>query len=660
MKNNVMKILLVGILLFCFIGAVSASDNMAELMDSDDLGDFDDDSLGVSDSEIMENIDDGILFDDSGSEIADDDEKPSEIYINNSREESGDGLSPETAYKSFDYYTFDKVAVNGTIHLSEGNYVVPTGGQEYNTNYNVVGQEGTVINSFWFDGGSTYCNFNLTLTFINVTFEVPSVSEVSFPEVNDGIYMERLIYYGISMDGRDFNFINCTFINTSLVSGVHQHAEPNRDGVTDVCTATFENCKFLNYTYDPDVKYYNVSLFEDFVYPTIEYETTSMITNFECSKFIFNNCLFDNVSCDAIVDSYGGNVDNYGRVDGVYIYNSTFSNCDINGVVKARQASNIVISKCISDFPASPDIPVTSPFYINSTADRPVINTTLEVVASGNSLIITLTDESNKPLVDVEIEVVTNGRVSYEYTNEDGKIVLSNLSGNYSFEISYPGDEYEGYTPASVNKTFSFAETNDNGTNNSEIAPAKIATKLTAPKVTAVYNVAKKLVITLKDASGKVLANKKVTVKVGSITKTLATNKNGQVSLNVATLVPNTYTATIIFKEDANYKGSSLSSKVTVSKGAAKLAAKAKTFKVKAKTKKLSVTLKDSKNRALKGKKLTIKVNGKTYTAKTNKNGVATFKITKLSKKGTYKSKIVFKGDKWYKSVSKVVKIKAK
>ncbi|WP_295618121.1 Ig-like domain-containing protein [uncultured Methanobrevibacter sp.] len=658
MKNNGMKILLVGLLLFCFIGTVSASDNMAELMYSDDLGDFDDDSLGIRDSEIMENIDDDILFDDSDSEIAEDDEKPSEIYINNSKEESGDGLSPETAYKSFDYYTFDKVAVNGTIHLSEGNYGVPNGGQEYNTNYNVVGQEGTVINSFWFDGW--YVNFNQTLTFINVTFEVPSVGEASFPELNDGIYTDRLIHYGISCDGRDFNFINCTFINTSLVSGWYQHAQPNRDGVTDVCTATFENCKFLNYTYDSNVEYYNVTMYGGFVYPVYEYETTSMITNFECSKFIFNNCLFDNVSSDAIVDSYGGNVDNYGRVDGVYIYNSTFGNCDTNGIVKARQASNIVISKCISDFPTSPDIPVVAPFYINSTADRPVINTSLNVVASGNSLIITLTDESNNPLVDVEIEVVTNGRVSYEYTNENGKIVLSNFVGKYSFEISYPGDEYEGYTPASVNKTFSFMETSDNGTNDSEILPIKIATKLIAPKVSAVYNVAKKIVITLKDANGKALVNKKVTVKVGSIRKTLTTNNKGQVSLNVATLVPKTYTAAISFNGDDLYKASSASAKIVISKGVTKLVAKAKTFKVKAKAKKFAVTLKDSKNRALKGKKITIKVNSKTYKATTNKKGVATFKITKLSKKGTYKSKIVFKGDKWYKGVSKVIKIKSK
>ena len=178
--------------------------------------------------------------------------------------------------------------------------------------------------------------------------------------------------------------------------------------------------------------------------------------------------------------------------------------------------------------------------------------------------------------------------------------------------------------------------------------------------MTANYNIAKNLVVTLKDSNNKALANKKVIVKVGSISKVLTTDSKGQVSLNVATLVPKTYTASISYAGDENYKSSSISSKVTVSKGVSKLIAKAKTFKAKVKTKKFSVTLKDSKNRVLKGKKLTIKVKGKTYTATTNKKGVATFKITKLSKKGTYKSKIVFKGDKWYKAISKTVKIKIK
>ena len=46
------------------------------------------------------------------------------------------------------------------------------------------------------------------------------------------------------------------------------------------------------------------------------------------------------------------------------------------------------------------------------------------------------------------------------------------------------------------------------------------------------------------------------------------------------------------------------------------------------------VSLKDNKGKVMKGKKVTLKVNGKTFSAKTNAKGVATFKITKLTKVG--------------------------
>lgn len=87
------------------------------------------------------------------------------------------------------------------------------------------------------------------------------------------------------------------------------------------------------------------------------------------------------------------------------------------------------------------------------------------------------------------------------------------------------------------------------------------------------------------------------------------------------------------------------------------LAAPNKTFKKTQKTKKYTVTLKIDKKAAA-NKTVKLKVNNKTYSAKTNAKGQATFKITKLNKKGTFKATVSYKGEP--KNISKTVKITVK
>ena len=56
-------------------------------------------------------------------------------------------------------------------------------------------------------------------------------------------------------------------------------------------------------------------------------------------------------------------------------------------------------------------------------------------------------------------------------------------------------------------------------------------------------------------------------------------------------------------------------------------------------------------------RRLYLKVNGKTYAAKTNSKGKATFKITKLTKKGKFTAVVTYNGNKYYKKVTKKTKI---
>ena len=99
---------------------------------------------------------------------------------------------------------------------------------------------------------------------------------------------------------------------------------------------------------------------------------------------------------------------------------------------------------------------------------------------------------------------------------------------------------------------------------------------------------------------------------------------------------------------------------IVIKKAASKITAKAKTFKSAAKTKKYEITLKNNKGQAIKNVKVTLKVNGKTYTAKTNSYGKATFNIKNLTKKGKHTAKIQFAGNGYYKasSASKTITIK--
>lgn len=165
---------------------------------------------------------------------------------------------------------------------------------------------------------------------------------------------------------------------------------------------------------------------------------------------------------------------------------------------------------------------------------------------------------------------------------------------------------------------------------------------------------------TLKDADGNVLANKTVKVTLNGNVYTTTTNENGTGSVVISLGVAKKYNLNVFFMGDNDYKGSTAAAKITVTKKKTTLkAAKTKyTFKAKAKSKVIKATLKTSNKYLKTGKKVTIKIKGKTYTAKTGKNGAIKLNIKQLTKKGTYKAIIKFAGDSTYKaSSSKTIKI---
>ena len=226
-----------------------------------------------------------------------------------------------------------------------------------------------------------------------------------------------------------------------------------------------------------------------------------------------------------------------------------------------------------------------------------------------------------------------------QINNGKATLTLKDLEpGNYTVTASYNGDKNLNASTSNA-VTFSIAE----------VYPI-----LTAKDLTKTYGTSNKFVVNLVDSKGNAIPNAVVNVNINNMITPIPTDSDGQASMPI-NLAPATYTATVTYGNDAQ-----TTTKITVKKATPKLTAKAKTFKKSVKTKNYVVTFKTNTNKVMKKAKLTLKVNGKTYSATTNSKGQVTFKITKLTKKGKFTGTIAYKGNAYYNKLSKKVKITIK
>ena len=282
----------------------------------------------------------------------------------------------------------------------------------------------------------------------------------------------------------------------------------------------------------------------------------------------------------------------------------------------------------------------------NTTVPKPVFSVSnySSIYNSGAKLVFTFTTPSGLPINDANITIriyKNNNLIGTYYALSGDGWVVSLDAGSY---IAVCSIENQAYEVDSVNATLTIT---------------KDSTKITSTAITTVYNGNKYLVVTLKDSENRPIFNATVSININGV-KTLTTDKNGQVKLSTNDLAPNTYAAQITFNGNNNYIKSATTAKVTVKKATPKLTAKAKSFKKSVKVKKYTVILKTNQNKVMKNTWVSLKINKKTYKAKTNSKGKATFEIKKLSKNGTFKAIVTFKATKYYDKVTKKVNIKIK
>ena len=195
----------------------------------------------------------------------------------------------------------------------------------------------------------------------------------------------------------------------------------------------------------------------------------------------------------------------------------------------------------------------------------------------------------------------------------------------------------------------------------------KYTPKFTLSKQTIVYGEKLNVKVTYNGGNPVNGTLVKIKIKIGNDYKYYyaKTNANGIASFAL-TVAPKTYNEVVISIDqvdmsnpDQSILGANKTVKLVIKKDTPKITASAKQFKVKAK-KTYKITVKNSKGSVIKNTNVKIKVNGVTYSAKTNSKGQATFTLSKLSKKGSFKSTITFVSNTYYNKVTKTVTLKVK
>lgn len=356
--------------------------------------------------------------------------------------------------------------------------------------------------------------------------------------------------------------------------------------------------------------------------------------------------------------------------------NFKFVDCTFNkGVEISRDyvsddICNITFENCIFANPKS-DIVVADKNnvdYNECTFPINAVNTNVAIVSNEKGIIIiNLTDVDGNAIEGATVKyTINNGEELSSITDSNGQFKIYGLTGLVNIFANFTGNE--SYNANTSSASFDF--------------------KLNSNIV--ITNESKVIVITLTDENGKTINGASVTYTINNGEElSNITNSNGQIKI---TQLPDEFEIKVNYIGNDTFNGNNTSEKFNFTKPtvnppadnatntsgsqtpaktnptntatktkkvASKITAKKATFKAKKKTKKYTIVLKAGK-KAIKKVKVTLKVGKKTYKATTNSKGKATFKITKLNKKGKYTAVIKFAGNKNYKATSKKVKIKVK
>lgn len=237
---------------------------------------------------------------------------------------------------------------------------------------------------------------------------------------------------------------------------------------------------------------------------------------------------------------------------------------------------------------------------------------------NGTQYSATLVDSNGTALVNQSVKLNINGVFYNRKTNGNGTVTLAiNLNpGNYTITVYNPSNSEE--------------------ISNNVLVLSKLITK----DIKVDYQAGGKYSVTLVDDQGKTLANKTIKLNINGVFYNRTTNENGTAFLNI-NLNPGDYICT------AYYEDSVTSSKVTVNKLTASIAALNTTVKI-GDYYKVKITDKKSGNPIV-GHLVLFIYNKTAYGSYSDSEGVAKIKIGLPA--GTYQLITAIQNSAWYQNI---------
>ncbi len=258
-----------------------------------------------------------------------------------------------------------------------------------------------------------------------------------------------------------------------------------------------------------------------------------------------------------------------------------------------------------------------------------------------------LLDGADNPIAGALLNVSVNGEFVSVLTGLDGVFVVSDLIGDNEVLIAYSGGDKYSSCDVELELKNSLVK---RGT---DFVFSNMTTNCVVESRTGKY-----FNVVLVDSDGFALAGKNVMIGFNGKVYERTTNATGGFRLQVNLANAGGYTFAISFLGDDEFDAAFGVAKITVVKNDASLSVSPVSIS-KSKATDVKLTFKLANGTAVVGKTVYFKVNGKTYSAKTGSNGVATVRVS-ISVKGSYSYSAWYDGDAQINKVTRTGKITVK